>query len=68
MAERVESIVIERLANGFRVDIISSLLGDPKPVRVGSVHYPDVTTARTFADMLQSATGIAISDKTEGAA
>ena len=65
---RTEAIVIERLAKGYRVDVISSEPGSDKPVRIGQPsHYADYHVARQCAEMLKTATGIAIVDKTDGA-
>ena len=65
---RSEVIVIERLAKGYRVDLISSEPGSDKPVRIGQPsHHAEYGRARRHAEMLKAATGIDIVDRTGGA-
>ena len=68
MLERNESIVIQPLANGYRVDVLSSHPGETRQIRIGEpAHYREYRHARGLAEHFHKCTGIPIIDRTREA-
>lgn len=59
-------IVLEKLAHGFRLDVLGRDL-DGKPVRLATSHFDDLDRARSIAAQMGRAMCVPFLDKTKAA-